>query len=74
MGKISLGNIDKGVDPEQIADAVGEYLDENPIPSDEPLLSLHLEDPTPHPVYDNLASGRFVTYLQNGLSNGNNTG
>lgn len=32
------------------------------------LLKEHLEDPTPHPVYDELSDGRFSTFLQNGMS------
>ena len=53
---------------EEIGDAVEEYLEANPGSGEEPLLVAHLADPTPHPVYDNLASGRFVAMLQNGMA------
>lgn len=53
---------------EEIGEAVEEYLEENPGSGEEPLLIAHLADPTPHPVYDDLAAGRFVTMLQNGMA------
>lgn len=53
---------------EEIGEAVEEYLEENPGSAEEPLLLAHLQDPTPHPVYDDLAAGRFVTMLQNGMA------
>lgn len=31
-------------------------------------LEAHLADTTPHPIYDNLADGHFVTYFRNGLA------
>ena len=54
--------------PAEIGAAVEKYLEENPGSGEEPLLVAHLADPTPHPVYDNLAAGRFVTYLENGMA------
>ncbi len=68
MGKILLGSIAQTVAPEAIASAVSEYLDDNPVSADEPLLLQHLTDPTPHQVYDDLANGRFVSHLQNGMA------
>lgn len=32
------------------------------------LIQAHVEDPTPHPAYDNLVAGRFVVFLKNGMS------
>ena len=52
----------------EIGEAVEQYLEENPGSGEEPLLIAHLADTTPHPVYDNLAAGRFVTMLQNGMA------
>jgi len=56
------------VSPEQIAAAVEGYLTEHPVSADEPLLEEHLTDPTPHPVYDELADGRFVDKIRNGMA------
>jgi len=56
------------LDAIQIADAVEDYLLINPVSAAEPLLVAHLADATPHPTYDVVASGRFVTYLRNGLA------
>lgn len=53
---------------EEIGKAVDQYLEEHPGTGEEPLLLAHLADPTPHPVYDNLAAGRFVAMLQNGMA------
>jgi len=57
MAKRLINNLSEGtVSPEQITEAVT------------PLIDAHVADPTPHPVYDDLPSGRFVTYLQNGMA------
>jgi hypothetical protein len=53
---------------EEIETGVEKYFEENPGTGEEPQLAAHLADPTPHPVYDNLAAGRFVTMLQNGMA------
>lgn len=53
---------------EEIEAGIEKYFEENPGSANEPLLEAHLADSTPHPVYDNLASGRFVTMLQNGMA------
>ena len=53
---------------DEIEEGVKEYFEENGGSADEPLLAAHLTDETPHPVYDNLASGRFVAILQNGMA------
>lgn len=53
---------------EEISAGVEKYLEDNPGSSDEPLLLEHLTDPTPHPAYDDLANGRFVAMLQNGMA------
>jgi len=53
---------------EEIAAGVEEYFEEHGGSGEEPLLAAHIADPTPHPVYDNLAAGRFVTMLQNGMA------
>jgi len=53
---------------EEIAEGVEKYFEENGGSGEEPLLAAHLNDPTPHPAYDDLASGRFVTMLQNGMA------
>lgn len=53
---------------EEIAEGVEKYFEEAGGSPDEPLLAAHLTDPTPHPVYDDLAAGRFVTMLQNGMA------
>lgn len=57
-----------GVTPEGIRDAVDDYFVDNPVPGNDVALAEHISDPTPHPAYDNLAAGRFVTYLRNGMS------
>lgn len=56
------------VTQEQIAEGVEQYFEDNPGTGEEPLLLEHLQDQTPHPPYDNLAAGRFVTQLQNGMA------
>lgn len=59
MGKVQVGTVGgtgSVVTPDQIEQAV------------EPLIQDHIHDATPHPIYDNLASGRFITYLQNGMA------
>lgn len=53
---------------EEIEDGIEAYFEENGGSADEPLLAAHIADPTPHPVYDNLAAGRFVAMLQNGMA------
>lgn len=53
---------------EEIEAGVEKYFEDNPGTGEEPLLLEHIADPTPHPVYDNLAAGRFVTYLENGMA------
>ena len=53
---------------EEIEEGVKQYFEEHGGSVDEPLLALHLADPTPHPVYDDLAAGRFVAMLQNGMA------
>lgn len=52
----------------ELGEAVEKYMEENPGTGGEPLLAAHLADTTPHPVYDELANGRFVTMLQNGMA------
>lgn len=49
--------------PDELATAVTEYLDENPV--GEPLLEEHVADTTPHPAYDDLPSLSLL--FQNGL-------
>lgn len=68
MGKQLVGYIGGGVSPDLIASAVETYLDAHPVSADEPLLAEHLIDPTPHPVYDDLANGRFVDKFRNGMA------
>ena len=53
---------------EEIAEGVEKYLEENGGSGGEPLLAAHIADPTPHPAYDDLAEGRFLTYLENGMA------
>lgn len=53
---------------EEIGEAVEDYLEANPGSGEEPLLVAHLADPTPHPVYDDLPAGVFVTSLLNGMA------
>ena len=63
-----LFNIRPVVTPEAIEAALDKYFDNNPNAGDEPGLTLHILDETPHPVYDNLAAGRFIAKLQNGMA------
>lgn len=68
MSKELVTNLKNPVSPEQIQESVETYLTEHPVSADEPLLAAHIDSETPHPVYDNLAAGRFVTYLRNGMA------
>ena len=52
------------VSPEEIAEAVEEYFNQNPT-TGEPALAAHLIDPTPHPVYDEMPSLTLI--FENGL-------
>lgn len=54
--------------PEEIAEGIKKYFEENGGSTGEPLLAAHIADPTPHPVYDDLPAGVFVTSLQNGMA------
>lgn len=63
-----LFNLKPVVTPEIIEEALDNYFDDLGGSTGEPLLAAHLMDPTPHPVYDNLAAGRFVAHLQNGMA------
>lgn len=67
MGKIFVRNVKIDVPESQIENLVENYFVENPISTNEPLLAAHISSPTPHPAYDNLAEGRFITYLRNGM-------
>ena len=53
---------------EEIVRGVETYFEENGGSGEEPLLAAHLNDPTPHPVYDDLPAGIFVASLQNGMA------
>lgn len=53
---------------EEIEEGIDRYFEEHGGSGEEPLLAAHLSDPTPHPVYDNLAAGRFVAMLKNGMA------
>lgn len=57
MAKRLISQLSGGtVTPEQVAVAV------------KPLIEAHVSDTTPHPAYDDLASGRFLAQLRNGMA------
>lgn len=53
---------------EELAEGVKKYFDDNGGPGDGASLNQHIDDPTPHPAYDDLVAGRFVAHLQNGMA------
>ena len=56
------------VTPKVVEEALDEYFEGLGGSLGDPLLEAHIADQTPHPVYDDLASGRFVAQLQNGMA------
>lgn len=70
MSKILLGNL-QGLAPiseQVIIDVVDAYLNEHPVQADETALENHITDSTPHPAYDDIASGRWVSFFKNGMA------
>jgi hypothetical protein len=47
---------------------IPDYPQEPETPGSSQALAEHIADPTPHPAYDNIAPGRFVAFLNNGMS------
>jgi hypothetical protein len=60
MGMVLIGKL-------SIPD-IPDFPEEPETPVDNQALADHIADPTPHPAYDNLASGRFKTMLRNGMA------
>lgn len=55
-----------GTTDTQITAAVNAYLTQNPPSSAEPLLLAHLDDTSPHPVYDDIPS--LEIFFENGMA------
>lgn len=66
--RVPLFTLKPSIDVEDVQEIVEDYLEENPPANGEELLAEHLADPTPHPVYDDVPAGKFITYLQNGMA------
>lgn len=61
MGKVLVSDLTPGVpDQAQLETAVKTIVVYQ--------IQNHVDDPTPHPVYDNIAAGRWVVLLQNGIA------